>query len=77
VCPSGARIASGVSAVSVGPGPPLETNTNVLVSGRKSIVVTLDVNGGVVAILRGSVRGRRLDVPIPPREVFPASGPPS
>lgn len=71
VCPARGRIATGPSAVSIGPGPLLNTNTVVFVTGRNSIAVVLDVGGNVVAILRGTVTGTRLELPVPPREVAP------
>jgi hypothetical protein len=65
VCPTKGRIASGTAGVWTGPGPLLALNMNVFASGRRSIVVTLDSDGNVLSVLRGTLKRTTLTVPVP------------
>ncbi|HZC14751.1 MAG TPA: hypothetical protein VE270_12100 [Thermoleophilaceae bacterium] len=52
-CPRRGRIATGPAMVWIGAGEPLSANANVFATGRKGIVLVLDVGAGALAVLRG------------------------
>jgi len=64
-CPTQGRIASGRAGVWTGPGPLLALSMSVFASGKRSIVVTLDSDGNVLSVLRGTLRRTTLTVAVP------------
>jgi hypothetical protein len=64
-CPIKGRIASGTAGVWTGPAPLLALTMNVFASGKRSIVVTLDSDGNVLSVLRGTLKRTTLTVPVP------------
>ena len=74
-CPRRGRIAPGPAMVWIGAGEALRASANVFATGREGIVLVLDVGAGALAVLRGSVTGARVELPVPPREVAPGVRP--
>jgi len=64
-CPTKGRIATGSAGVWTGPGPLLDLAMNVFATGPRGIVATLDRNGNVLRVLRGTLRGTQLIVAVP------------
>ena len=61
-CPTKARIATGSAGVWTGPGPLLDLTMNVFATGPRGIVATLDSNGNLLRVLRGTLRRTQLTV---------------
>jgi hypothetical protein len=64
-CPTKARIATGSAGVWTGPGPLLDLTMNVFATGPRGIVATLDSNGNLLRVLRGTLRRTQLTVAVP------------
>jgi hypothetical protein len=65
VCPPRGRVATGTAGVWTGPGPLLALSMNVFATGSRGIVATLDSDGNVLRVLRGTLSGTKLTVPVP------------
>jgi hypothetical protein len=65
ICPTKGRIATGSAGVWTGPGPLLDLSMNVFATGARGIVATLDSGGNVLRVLRGTLSGTKLTVPVP------------
>jgi hypothetical protein len=70
VCPARSRLAKGTAGVWTGPGPLLHLDVDVFSTGH-GVVVVLEGDGTVITVIRGTIRGTRLRVTVPPVNLGP------
>jgi hypothetical protein len=70
VCPTRSRLSRGQAGVWTGPGQELHLDVDVFSTGH-GVVVVLENSGNVVSVIRGTLRGIRLRVTVPPVNVGP------
>ena len=70
VCPTRSRLGAGEAAIWTGPGPLLHLSVDAFSTGH-GVVVVLESQGTVVAVIRAVLKGTKLTVTVPPIDLGP------
>jgi hypothetical protein len=69
-CPTRSRLGTGEAAIWTGPGPELHLSVDAFSTGH-GVVVVLESQGNVVAVIRAALKGTKLTVTVPPIDLGP------
>jgi hypothetical protein len=72
ICPTRSRLGIGTAKVWTGPGPLLDLDVALFSTGH-GVVVAITGSGNVLAVIRGTLTGRRLTVAVPPIDIGPGA----
>jgi hypothetical protein len=70
ICPTRSRLGAGEAAIWTGSGPLLHLSVDAFSTGH-GVVVVLESQGTVVAVIRAVLKGTRLTVTVPPIDLAP------